>query len=434
MLKLSVFQTTLLAVFGALAVSGVLIFALLVSSNVGSSIGPVTIWGTFEESAFRVVLRQLAENDNRLSQVTYIERDKENYETEITEALAGGTGPDLFILRDDYALRDSAKVLPIPYEQFSETQFRNTFIEAAEPFLGEGVLAIPLLADPLVLYWNRDMLAGAGYAEPPRYWDELQGMAQAVTKKNDAGQILKSTISFGEYRNVNHAKDIITTLILQAGGSITTENSAGRLISALSRSGGSSAAESALRFFTEFADPSKAIYSWSRALPESRTAFSSGDVALYIGYASEKDLITRMNPNLNFAVAPMPQARGTQGVIDSARVYALATVRSSKNPQGAIITASILASAEASGALSTVFGIPSARRDVLGPGDPSGSFTTEADLFNKQALISKAWSDPDPQRTDEVFRAMIENVTTGALRLPEAVVRAHQELDNILKI
>ena len=434
--NLSPFQTVLLAVFGALAVSGVLIFALFVNNSVGESIGPVTVWGTFEQNAFRTVLRQAAEKDERLSEVSYIQKDEEGYAASLTEALAEGSGPDLFLLEQNYAVRDAGKVLPIPYTNFSETQFRNTFIEAANPFLGEdGVIAIPILADPLVLYWNRDLLGAAGYATPPQFWDELQGMAQNITKKNDAGRILKSAVSFGEYQNVSNAKDILAMLILQAGGAITTKNSAGRLISALSRAlGGAPAAESALRFYTEFADPSKTIYSWSRALPESRAAFATGDVALYVGYASEKASIARTNPNLNFAVASMPQARSSQKTIDVARAYGLATARAAKNPQGALTAASLLAASDVSEALSTVYGIPSARRDVLSSSASSGSFTSEEDLFNKQAILSRAWLDPDPQKTDEIFRAMIENVTTGTLRVPEAVGRASQELDYILDI
>ena len=67
-------------------------------------------------------------------------------------------------------------------------------------------------------------------------------------------------------------------------------------------------------------------------------------------------------------------------------------------------------------------------------GDDLFKFSSEQELFNKQAIISRAWTDPDPDRTNEVFRAMIENVTTGALRLSEAVQRAHQEMGNILGI
>ena len=427
--KLSVFQTILLSAFGALAVSGVLIFALVIGSGSGTNIGPVMIWGTFDENTFRKIIRESAEQDGRLLSVTYEQKDEDKFADLLTEALASGTGPDIFILRQENAVRDAGKVFPIPYDGFSETQFRNTFIEAANPYLGEaGVLGIPLLADPLVLYWNRDMLASAGFASPPRYWDELSGMAQSITKRNEAGQVQKSAISFGEYRNVSHAKEIVSTLILQAGGLITTRDSIGRLVSVFTPR---QAIESALRFYTEFADPSKAIYSWSRAMPESRSAFASGDLALYIGFASEYGAVARMNPNLNFAVASIPQIRSAERTLTFARVYALSVARTTRNPSGAVQVASLLASADTSSALSNAYGIPSARRDVLTQTTPAAS---NDDLFKKQAIASGSWTDPDPAKTDDVFRGMIENVTTGTMRLSEAVARAHQEIGHILEL
>jgi len=427
--KLSVFQTILLSVFGALAVSGVLIFALVIGTGGSTNIGPVMIWGTFDENTFKTIIRKAAEADGRLLTVTYEQKDEEGFANLLTEALASGEGPDIFISRQENAVRDSGKVFPIPYDGFSETQFRNAFIEAANPYLGDaGVLGIPLLADPLVLYWNRDMLASAGFASPPRYWDEISGMAQSITKKNDIGQVQKSTISFGEYRNVNHAKEIVSTLILQAGGLITTRDSTGRLVSAFTPT---QAVESALRFYTEFADPSKAIYSWSRAMPGSRLAFASGDLALYVGFASEHSAIVSTNPNLNFAIAPIPQIRSAERTLTFARVYALSVARTTRNPSGAVQIASLLASADTSSALSSAYGIPSARRDVL-------TQTTLAagndNLFKKQAIASASWSDPDSARTDDVFRGMIENVTTGTMRLSEAVGRASQEIEHILEL
>ncbi|RJR14150.1 extracellular solute-binding protein [Candidatus Parcubacteria bacterium] len=430
--KLSVFQAVLLGVFGALAISGVLIFALVVGGNAGSSTGPVIIWGTFDESAFRVVLRQAAEKDDRLMQVTYVQKDPLTYNAELTEALASGTGPDLFFMRQDYAVRDKGKVFPIPYDRLSREQFQGAFVESADPYLSaEGILAFPVLVDPFILYWNKDMLSTAGYANPPQYWDEITGMAKSITKRNDAGQILKSTISFGEYRNVNYAKEILSLLVLQAGGEVTATDTTGRLVAALvPRSGErTQAAESALRFYTGFADPSQIIYSWSRAFPESRAAFGAGDLALYVGLGSEKTMIARTNPNLNFATAPMPQIRTAERSTDAAYVYGVAVSRATKNPTGSVIVASILAGAEVSEALSIVYGMPSAHRDVL-----SKSATGDELLLNRQAIISRAWTDPDPEKTNDVFRAMIENVTSGTLRLPEAVSRAHQELGQLLQI
>ena len=58
----------------------------------------------------------------------------------------------------------------------------------------------------------------------------------------------------------------------------------------------------------------------------------------------------------------------------------------------------------------------------------------QAHLFKKQAIASGSWTDPDPAKTDDVFRGMIENVTTGTMRLSEAVARAHQEIGHILEL
>lgn len=421
--KLSVFQVVILGVFAALAISGVLIFAFVVNGNSSAALGPVTIWGTLDKGAFNSVIDEVSRGDDRFEQVSYVELSEDTFMNELTEALAVGGGPDLFIIRQDYAVREAEKAYPTSYEQLSGTEYRNTFVEATEPFLlTRGITAIPLVADPLVLYWNRDMFASAGYANPPQYWDEISGMTQKMTKKDDSGQITKSTVAFGEFRNVTHAKDIVSMLLLQAGNSIVERTDSGgfRTVLDADQSKDKQTTESAIRFYTEFADPSKSIYSWNRALPESAAAFAAGDLALYIGYASERDDIRRRNPNLNFAVAAVPQIRSSERPIDIAQVYGIATSRNARNYLGAVTVASRLASADASAALGSALGMSSARRDVLG--------ASTGDLVGTQVILSRTWVDPDPEGSDVVFRSMIENVTSGALRLSEAISRAEREL------
>ncbi|MDO8513973.1 MAG: extracellular solute-binding protein [bacterium] len=430
MRKLSMFQIMLLVIFGGLAVSGVLIFALAIGGGDTNTIGAVKIWGTLDQGAFSIVIRQATERDGQLSQVTYEQKDPATYESELTNALASGTGPDLFLMRQDYALKDAGKVALIPFSALSQAQFENAFIEAASPFLTQkGVTAVPLLADPLILYWNKDMLAAGGFAQPPKYWDELFNMAQKITTKDDTGSIRKSTVAFGEYQNVTNAKDIVATMILQSGSTITAYDNGGHLTPALApRAGGATQASvSALRFYTEFADPSKNSYSWNRSLPEAQKAFASGDVALYIGYASEAPLIARTNPNLNFTASPMPQIRTGGKTLTAARVYALGASRAGKNPTAAITAAFLLASSENAKALSSALGIPSARRDVVGQ-----SAQGTDDLFNKQAILANSWLDPDPEKTATLFRAMIEGTTSGTLQVSEAIQRADQQLAQIL--
>lgn len=452
--KLSTFQLVLLTSFGALAVAAVLIFALAIGGGGSSNVGTVTIWGTFDEARIKTVLRAAADVDDRLIQVEYVQKDPATFEADLVNALASGTGPDLFFLRQDWAAHDATKTMHIPYSSLSRAQFQNTFLDAASPFLAEdGVIAVPIVADPLVLFWNRDLMGQAGYTTPPFYWDELFAMSQKLTKKSDTGAILKATIALGEFQNITNAKDILSTLILQAGGSITTRDAAGKLISAIApQNTGSSAQQaslSALRFYTEFADPATDYYSWSRALPEARSSFAQGDLALYVGHASEAALIKQANPNLNFAPAPLPQVRNDQKTaLDTAYVYALAIPRTSHNPQGARTVAFILGAPGLSQGFASVLGMSSALRSVVTasgiPNTPTTapktsleqllgqSSKSDTDLFNSQAAIARSWVDPDPSKTNDLFRAMIEDTTSGAQKINEVLLRADKQMAQIL--
>lgn len=428
---MSVFQVILLSVFGASAIAGMLIFALAVGGPNSSSIGSVTIWGTLDRNTFTEALSTAADTDDNLLSVEYEQKDPATYMNDITNALASGTGPDLFLIRQDQVQLQSARLLPIPFTELSQTDFEDRFVDAASPFVSSnGVLGVPFLIDPLVLYWNRDVLNSAGYAQAPNYWDELYDMSQKITKRTETGTITRATVPFGQYRNVNNAKEILSTLIMQAGGTIVVRDEDGALQAALSPSSAERAQASlaAVRFFTEFADPSKLSYSWNASLPEARTAFISGDLALYYGLASEILQIEAANPNLNFGLATTTQRRNAAHSINSGITHAFVVPRTSKNPIGAKAVAYILAGPENARLFSAQFNLPSARRDVL---SEKGSGTVR-DFFNKQAIIVRSWIDPDPARTGEIFRAMIEDTVSGSLLLGEAVQRADRQLGVVL--
>lgn len=135
MFKSSPFQIVLLALFGGLCVAGVLIFAFVVSGGNSSAVGQVTVWGTFDEAKVQAVIRAAAETDDRLTGVTYVRKDPATYQSELVNALASGTGPDLYFMSQDTTVRDAAKTMHIPPAAMSAAQFRGTFIDAATPFL-----------------------------------------------------------------------------------------------------------------------------------------------------------------------------------------------------------------------------------------------------------------------------------------------------------
>ena len=133
-------------------------------------------------------------------------------------------------------------------------------------------------------------------AYPPAYWDEFTDLVPLLIKKNDKGAIIKSVVAMGQFSNVLHAKDILAALFMQTGNSIITEKN-NLPVPVLNQSDGKYDLGSILRFYTDFADPSKEIYSWNKSFPNSKDAFSREDLVFYFGFASELQSLVNKNTN-----------------------------------------------------------------------------------------------------------------------------------------
>src|SRR3989344_822938 len=152
---MSSFQVIVTGVFVFFIVLGVLVFAGFGGLGGGEDAGVVVIWGTVSERVVSNLIGNLAALDDSFDQVTYVEKKPETYTKEIIDAIAAVGAPDLFLLPQDEIVSLSDKVLPIPYGVMSERRFRDAFIDEGELYLREGgIMGMPLLIDPLVMYFN----------------------------------------------------------------------------------------------------------------------------------------------------------------------------------------------------------------------------------------------------------------------------------------
>lgn len=424
------FQVIVTLIFGFFIVVGVIIF----STSRGTSTRPennITVWGTLPESNFATILRDHPVGKDKEFVITYVQKRSTTFDQEFIEALAEDKGPDIIFLPHDSMWKHQSKIFPISYQTFNERRFKDTFIEQGELYLtSEGILGLPILVDPLVMYWNRDMFSNASISKAPEYWDEFFDLAQKLTKKDQSFNITESGISLGEFRNVNNAKEIVSALIMQAGSSITSRTENAVTVVLNERMGQAVIpAEAAVNFYTEFSNPIKLFYSWNRSLPRSDNFFTSGDLAIYFGFASEFSQIKEKNPNINFDVAAFPQSRESKTKITYGSMQALSVVKNSKNIVAAIQVAAALTDKEHSGAISALAKLPPVRRDLLSevPSDAYGV------LFYQGALRSRAWIDPDATATENIMQNMIESITAGRLRTSQAVSRAHAEIQELFK-
>lgn len=426
---MSKFQIILLVIFGVFILAAVLVFSFYKGSS--SSEANVVIWGSMPENAFNSLINSAQFNDQGIS-TSYVERSPDILQKDFTEALARGQGPDLILISQDELWSAMTKLLPIPYESISRRDFESTFVQGGEIFAATvGIYAVPLVADPLVLYYNRDLLSAAGIAKPLAYWDEIYAQAGKLTKRDQAGNLNQTTIALGETKNIADFKEILSLLFLQAGSPITeTFGQAGSLRSSLLLNPGQpvTPGESALDFYTQFANPSKPFYSWNRVLPDAQTYFASGDAAYYLGFASESRDITRKNPVLNEAVALVPQSRVSGKTLTFGRIYGLAISRGTKNTQAALTVALALASKDNADALGKQLGLPPVRRDLLAEKPAADS---AASAFYDAALQVRAWTDPDPAATRAIFQEAIESVTSGRSRTLEALNNANNRINDL---
>jgi ABC-type glycerol-3-phosphate transport system substrate-binding protein len=281
------------------------------------------------------------------------------------------------------------------------------------------------------MYWNRDIFVSEGLPKPPKTWDEFFSLSDKLTKRDVNGNITQSIVALGDFRNVLHAKEILTTLTIQSGDPIIILDKAGRMRSVLGDRFGTSLvpAEEALRFFTEFANPSKTTYSWNRSLPDSLTAFLGGKLAVYFGYASEISSIRDKNPNLNFDVATLPQIKDSRVPATYGDMQALVILKSSPNITASYIAVTTLVSDQLALNWSKASGLPPTKISLL-LDKPTDAYKS---VFYNSAIITKAWFDPSPRETSKIFSDMVDNVTSGKLRLSDAVREASASIGDILR-
>lgn len=431
MKSLSPFQMFLLAISGIIIVVGVSVFAFTKSRG-STDGGTVIMWGSLSDDNF-TELKNFLDSQKRIEQkIEYTFVEPAQFDAKLTTALAEGTGPDLILLTEDKLIKHQKKLFQVSYEFYPERTFKDTFIESGEIFKDQkGIYGFPFLTDPMVMYWNRSIFTQNAISQPPRYWDELLTLVPKLVEIDTNLAINKSAVAMGDYENINHAKELLTTLMVQAGNPIISKNLTDQtnideytVVFDDKFDYTVAPAQAAVNFYTQFANPSRTVYSWNRSLSNSLDAFIAGDVAMYFGFASEFATIRQKNPNLNFDVAVIPQSRSGNSATYG-KVLALAIPKTTPNADRSFALIQNLIASDTVAFISDVVFLPPVRRDLLA-GNPDNAFMQ---TFHDSALIAKNVYDFKPEETDAIFKRLIESVVSGRLTTTEAIVRANGELE-----
>jgi multiple sugar transport system substrate-binding protein len=386
--------------------------------------GTLKIWKPFADSGTMQELIEAYRAARPNVQIEYTKKNIENYEADLINALASGEGPDIFSINNSWLPKYLDKTIPAPDNVFTLKTYRDTFVDVvAQDFTKDNkIYGTAMSVDSLALYYNKDLLGTAGIVAPPKTWDELADQVRRLTRQDQTGYFTRSGVAMGTNSNVNRASDIVYLLMLQHGATPWSPDGLAPLFGRSIRKDGNTInpAVEALEFYTSFANPNSANYTWNERSDYSIDAFANGRAAMLYSYSYARDLILAKSPNLNFDIAPVPQENLDDAAVNYANYFGEVVNKQSKNSALAWDFLRFITSKDALDKYYATTKQASSRKDLIEKQiqDP------DLGVFAHANLTAKSFYKPDQAKLDGIFANMIDNVVLRGMRPSEAVSQA----------
>ena len=391
-------------------------------------------WKVFDDDRQVRSLIEAFEKANPNVSVRFVQKNIETFEDELIDALAAGQGPDIFSVHNDWLPKHRDKMTPAPAAILGLRELRQDFIEVLETDLvsGDQIYALPLSVDVLALYYNKDLLRSAGIALPPSSWQELVNIVPRLTRLDSLGNFQRSGVALGTADNINRAADILSLMMLQNGTPIFGKDRRGAEFDKDVRDANGdvySPGVRALEFYTQFAQPSKTIYTWNARNNNSIDAFASGQAAMIFSYSYLAETLREKAPFLNYGVARVPQLNGANLRVNFANYWAEGVSKQSKNPQIAWQFLKFITSREILPAYYEGVKQVSPRLDIIEDqiADP------EIGVFAENALTAKSFYKPDNDAVENIFLQMINDVVLRHISADDAIGAGVQKVNLLLR-
>ena len=433
--EMSMFQIGVLGFFILAGVVSVILFSF--GGPGGSGAGrdvTLRVWGFMDRSEFEEWVDEAGLQDHTGIELRYTSWERESMRGELDQAILDGQAPHFLFLPDREIEKYRPRLEAVPFHEdvITRSEFRDTFVEHGTVFSdNEGLIGLPIKIDPLVVYWNRRIFQEAGITAPPESWGELESMVPNLVR-TDGRAVERAAIPLGEYDNVRHSRHIIGAMVLQHGGEMVYQSD-GEWRSGLGESFGYSPSpfQAALARFTSFSHPDRRVYTWNSRLSDSLRFFAEGDSAMYIGSASDKERIFRLNPEMNLGVRSLfqPEGEGARD-LNTGEMQALAITETGWQSFEDVWTAiSYLTSPPSLEALEEISGLPPVRSDMLSAPPADDEIMT---VFYREAIRSVGWSDPRPEETERILQEAVSSITGGRRNVREAAEWADRQLRGVL--
>ncbi|EKD80535.1 MAG: Extracellular solute-binding protein, family 1 [uncultured bacterium] len=277
---------------GILALVLLLVFGFSVLPKLFKKSAPITLnyWGLWEPTSViqSVIAEYEASHPN--IKINYTLQSSKNYRSRMLATTGQASAPDIIRIHNTWLPMLRKNLSPAPDTLLKVSDLADYYPVVQKDFvLGNKIYALPLEIDGLALIYNVDIFDAEGLS-PPSDWNSLRKIAFDLTKTNaETGIIERAGVALGTTNNVDNWSDILGLLILQNSGNPGRPSEV--------------AVQEALTFYTTISLKDK---SWDASQPSSVYAFATGTVAMIFAPAWQVAEIKVINPELNFAIAPVP--------------------------------------------------------------------------------------------------------------------------------
>jgi multiple sugar transport system substrate-binding protein len=281
----------------------------------------------------------------------------------------------------------------------------------------------------MALYYNKDLFNNAGIAEPPAFWDNtFQQYVKKLTKQDTKGQIIQAGVGMGGSTNIERSADILAMLMMQ-NGAVMIDDSGQVTFNSVPPGYATQnyvPGLEALRFYTDFANPAKEVYSWNKDLDNSLNMFTQNKLAMMFAYSYDLPIIKAAAPKLNFAVAPLPQIENSAQPVNFANYWVETVSKKSLHKNEAWDFVQFMTQADQAKLYLAKANRPPALRSLITKPDfyntdPQGG-GLYLDVFTNQVLTAKTWyHGDDADVADGIMNDMIDSVVSGAGDVESAI-------------
>jgi len=313
-------------------------------------------WGVWDTPA---QLRELIadyEASHPTITVNYRNFRYEEYERSLLEAWADDRGPDVFAIPSTWLKSYQHRIVPMPaiykipiyemqgtikqelitvlktFKGLSAQDIKNQYVSVVydDVVMDNQVYGLPYYLDTLATFYNIDLLTQGSIPEPIDDFFDLVEQAPRLTKATDSNRIIQSAVSLGGTNNIPRFFDIFSSIMLQNG-----VEADGKTFRPLESKESATRLAQAFSFYTDFARPGKASYSWNADTENALEMFASGRLAYFFGYSYHADQLRDRNLQFDWDIKNFPQTRGAQGTKYYADYWINVVAKKSANPDAA---------------------------------------------------------------------------------------------------